>query len=229
MPGRYKKTLNKNRSRFYIFLSIVFVAFMIKWGIPLFTNLVAGNGAQRISSQGDIIPPQSPVISALPDATNSARVVVEGFTEAGANIELVLNNKTDKLAKADETGSFVLESTLVSGENTIQLKAKDEAGNESSSSLIKVIYDNKPIELVVSSPKDGSEYFGKTNQVIDIKEEVDKEDCQVLVNNSFVQVNKDGSFVHRFMLSGGDNNIKIVASDAAGNSTEKDLRLVYTP
>lgn len=229
MSGRYKQSQNKSRSRFYIFLSVVFVVLMFKWGIPLFMNLVAGSGAQRIDTAKDIIPPQSPVISALPEATNSARLYIEGFTEAGASVELFLNEQTDKIMKASETGEFIFDSVLKTGQNTIQLKAKDEAGNESLSEISKVDYDNKPIELTVSSPSDGSEYFGKINQIIDIKGAVDKVNSQVTINNSFVQVDRSGSFLHRFMLSGGENVIKVVASDKAGNTAEKSFRLIYTP
>ncbi len=229
MSGRYKQSQKKNRSRFYIFLSVVFVLVMFKWGLPLFMNLVAGNGAQRISMDNDIIPPQPPIISALPEATNSARLTIEGFTEAGASVELLLNDQVDKIIKADTTGTFVFETSLISGQNRIQLRAKDEKGNESMSQVTLITYDNKPIELVVSSPKDGSEYFGKINQVIDIKGEVDKAGSQILINGSFVLTDRSGAFVHRFMLTGGENIIKIEALDIAGNKAEKTLRLIYTP
>lgn len=210
-------------------LSVVFVIVMFKWGIPLFMNLVAGGGGQRVNTDVDIIPPQSPVISALPYATNSAHIFIEGYTEAGANVELILNDQTNKINKADETGVFTFDTTLVFGQNKIQLKAKDEKGNESVSVVTMVDYDNKPVLLTITSPKDGSEYFGKTNQVIDIKGEVDKDNCQVLINSSFVQVDRDGAFLHRFMLSGGENIINVVASDKAGNTAEKSFRLIYTP
>lgn len=229
MSGRYKQSKNRNRSRFYLLLSVVFVVVMFKWGIPLFMNLVAGNGAQRINEAKDIIPPQSPIISALPEATNSARIVIEGYSEKGAQIELLVNDLVEKISAADETGTFVFESNLISGQNRIQLRAKDEAGNESMSEVSLVTFDSKPIELIVQSPKDGSEYFGKSNQVIDIKGEIDKPSGQVTINNSFVQVDKNGAFVHRFMLSDGENTIKVVASDNAGNSTEKTIKLNYTP
>jgi hypothetical protein len=229
MTGRYKQSQYKNKSRFYIFLSVVFVVVMFKWGIPIFMNLVAGNGGQRVDTAKDIIPPQSPVISALPEATNSSRVSIEGFTEAGATVELLVNDKVDKVIVADETGAFSFEAVLISGQNRILLRAKDETGNESMSEVFLIQFDNKPINLVITSPKDGSEYFGKTSQVVDIKGSVDKPNSQVLINNSFVQVDKNGSFVHRFMLSGGDNNITIAASDRAGNTTESKIRIIYTP
>jgi hypothetical protein len=229
MSGRYKQSQKNNKSRFYILLSVIFVGVMFKWGIPIFMDLVAGNGVQRVNTSKDIIPPQSPIISALPDATNSAGIEIDGYTEKGAQVEMLLNDLVDKISIADDTGSFVFESTLVPGLNRIQLRAKDAAGNESMSDVSLVKFDNKPIGLVVTSPKDGSEYFGKINQVIDIKGEIDKVGGQVLMNNSFVQVDKNGAFVHRFMLSGGENIINVVASDNAGNTSKLTLRLIYTP
>lgn len=229
MQGRYKQKQKKNKSRFYILLSVVFILVMFKWGLPLFMNIVAGNGAQRVETNKDIIPPQAPVISALPDATNSAYLSIEGFTEANANIELLMNDTVDKIDIASENGSFLFNTSLVLGQNRVQLRAKDQTGNESMSGVTLINYDNKPVNLTVSFPKDGSEYFGKTSQVIDIKGDVDKSGSEVLINNSFVQVEKDGSFIHRFMLSGGNNTIKVVATDIAGNTAEKSLTIVYTP
>ncbi len=202
---------------------------MFKWGLPLFMNLIAGNGVERIETGKDIIPPQSPVISALPDATNSAKLYIDGFTEAGANVELLLNDSVDKLTKADSTGYFIFDTLLISGQNRIQFRAKDEAGNESMSEVTIIEQDSKPVVLNISTPKNGNEYFGKTNQVIDIKGDINKLGGQVLINSSFVQVDKTGAFVHRYMLSSGENTIKITASDKAGNSDETTLKVVYTP
>lgn len=202
---------------------------MFKWGLPLFMNLIAGNGVERIETGKDIIPPQSPVISALPDATNSAKLYIDGFTEAGANVELLLNDSVDKLTKADSTGYFIFDTLLISGQNRIQFRAKDETGNESMSEVTIIEQDSKPVVLNISTPKNGNEYFGKTNQVIDIKGDINKLGGQVLINSSFVQVDKTGAFVHRYMLSSGENTIKITASDKAGNSDETTLKVVYTP
>lgn len=229
MPGRYRNSQNKNRSRFYILLSIVFVFVMFKWGLPLFMDLLAGSGAKRVTTGEDIIPPQSPVISALPEATNSSRILVEGYSESGASIELLLNDEVNKITKTDVNGYFVFDAPLLSGQNRVQLRAKDEDGNESMSEVSLVTFDSKPVDLVVISPRDGSEFFGKINQVVDIKGEVDKEDSQVTINSSFVMVNRDGTFVHRFMMNSGENEVKVNAVDPAGNMAEKTIRLYFTP
>ena len=190
-------------------------------------NIIAGDGAERVSTGQDIIPPQTPIISALAEATNSARITVDGYTEAGANVELVLNDKTDKLGTADSNGYFSFDSLLISGQNRIQVRAKDTASNESMSELILVTLDTKPIELTVASPKDGSEFAGRNNQVVDIKGSVNKTDAQVLINNSFVSLDADGNFSHRFMLANGENTLTITATDVAGNKAEKTIKLFF--
>jgi uncharacterized protein YfaP (DUF2135 family) len=229
MPGRYRQSHTNSRSRFYILLSIVFVIVMYKWGLPLFMNIVAGNGAQRVSTGKDIIPPQTPILSALPDATNSAQIIVEGYTEADASVELLLNDQSNKVSKADESGSFSFSTILASGQNRIQVKARDAASNQSMSDVSLVTLDTKPVDLTISSPKDGTEYIGTINQVVDIIGSVSKPESQVLVNNSFATVDKDGNFDSRFMLTNGDNTITVTATDNAGNTTAKSIKLTYTP
>jgi bacillopeptidase F len=229
MPGRYRQSRTNNRSRFYILLSIIFIVVMYKWGLPLFMSVIAGNGAQRAALVKDIIPPQTPVISALPDATNSAQIVVEGYTEADASVELLLNDQSNKIDKADDSGSFSFNTTLAAGQNRIQVRAKDAAGNESMSDVSLVTFDNKPIDLTITSPADGTEYLGSNNQVVDITGSVSKTESQVLVNNSFATVDASGNFDHRFMLSSGDNTITVTATDDAGNTTTKSIKLTYTP
>lgn len=202
---------------------------MIKWGIPYFMKVVAGNGGQRITQEKDIIPPQTPIVSALPEATNSSSILVEGYTEGKAALDLLINDKISTTDRANNDGSFAIRGNLDTGSNRIQIRAADEAGNQSVSPIKIVIYDNKPVEITISSPKDGSEFFGKNSQIIEVKGSVNKPEADVTVNNSFVVVDKTGGFVHKYQLSGGDNEIKIVATDNAQNTAESTVKIVYTP
>ncbi len=229
MAGAYRTKQIKSRSRFYILLSVVFVFVLFKWGIPFFVNAIAGTGVSRQNVDQDVIPPQAPIISALPEATNSSSILIEGFTEPNASLDVLINDKISVTDKAKEDGSFSVTATLDTGSNRVQVRATDEAGNISHSEVKIVIYDDKPIELTILSPKDGTEFFGKNSQIIDIKGGVSKADTQVIINNSFVIVEKDSTFTHRFQLQNGENTIKIVASDRAGNTAEKILTLIYTP
>ncbi|HCQ30857.1 TPA: hypothetical protein DIU27_00540 [Candidatus Collierbacteria bacterium] len=229
MSGRYRTSKEKNRSRFYILLSVIFVIVLLKWGIPFFIGVVAGDGAPRQNIDKDIIPPQAPTLSALPEATNSASLLVEGYTEANASLDILINDKISLTDKAKDDGSFSSIATMDADSNRVQVRATDESGNVSISEVEIVLLDRKPVEISVSSPKDGTEFFGKNNQVVDIKGEVNKKDAQIIINSSFVVVEKEGVFVHRIQLQNGNNEIRVVASDKAGNSTEKVFSLVYTP
>jgi len=202
---------------------------LIKWGIPFFISAVAGTGATRQSTIKDVIPPQPPILSALPEATNSSSLLIEGYTEANAALDFLVNDRISITDKAKEDGSFSAIVTLDNDSNRVQVRASDEAQNISVSEVEIVKFDSTPIEITITSPKDGTEFFGKNNQVIDIKGEVNKSDSQVIINTSFVVIEKSGSFVHRIQLQNGTNEIKVVASDRAGNSAEKTFTLIYTP
>lgn len=229
MAGSYRSNKEKNRSRFYILLSVIFVFVMYKWGIPFFMDMIAGKGGIKITQDKDIIPPQAPVLSALPEATNSSSIWVEGFTEAGASLELLINDNISQVSKANEDGSFSITGTLKPDTNRVNVRATDEARNVSSSEVKIVTLDEKPLELSITSPKDGAEFFGKNNQVIEVSGETNKKEAQVIVNSSFVLVGSDGKFVHRFQLANGNNELKIIASDRAGNTAEETIKILYTP
>ncbi len=229
MSGRYRRAQEGNRSRFYFLLSAIFIFVIIKWGFPLFLKIIAGNAIDKTQQEVDIIPPQTPLLSALPEATNEAEIMVEGYTEASAKLELTVNDVLTKTDTAKEDGSFLLSATIQTGNNRIQVRAVDTANNASLSEVKIVTLDKEPVTLTISSPKDGTEYIGKNSQSVEITGKVSKANVEVIANNSFVSVNRDGTFVHKLLLSQGENNIEIIASDKAGNTDKQTLKLTYSP
>ncbi len=228
MAGQYRLKSEKNRSRFYILLSVVFVIAMFKWGVPMMIEAISGPENRRpASEEKDFIPPQQPVLSALPEATNSAKISLEGYTESGALVELLINDETTTSDEADESGLFQFSTTLRLGENRLYVTAKDEAGNSSQSPVSLITYDNNSVSLTMESPVSGTEIFGRANQTIEVKGEVSKWDSQVLVNNSFALVERSGKFSFRLSLSEGENTIRIVATDKAGNRDEEELKVLF--
>lgn len=231
MNGRYRETKSKkNLSRYYILLSVVFIVVLFKWGIPLFFNVLSGpDGTENNTAFADSIPPQVPMLSALSEATNSAKISVTGFTEKEVDVELLINDELVDTQKSDENGAISLEGSLTKGENRLLVNAKDSAGNTSQSPVVLITYDNSPLELILESPKDGSEYFGSNNQTVDIKGKVNKTGTTVIVNGSYSMTDKDGNFNQRILLNNGENNILIKATDKAGNLNEKTLKLIFNP
>lgn len=193
----------------------------------LWEGLNGGESSKELIS--DNIPPSPPQIAPLPEATNSASLDILGSAEAGSTLDLFLNGAEVKKVLVGDKGRFRLGSIkLTEGENNIFAKAVDEAGNESQESIRQtIIYDKEPPTLEIESPKDGKSFFGDQKE-IDIRGKTEK-DAIVNINERKVIVNLDGSFDSVYSLSEGPNEISIVASDKAGNKTQKSLKVYYQP
>jgi len=212
-------------------LAIGFIVVMIKWGVPWFVNILAGPAAPKgggVNTAADIVPPQIPVLFPIPEATNSANLKIEGFTEGNVEVNLFKNDELFMNSKTDDKGAFKIDLKLSDGENKIQVKARDAAGNESQSVVKTVMYDKKASEVTIDAPKDGDEIFGKNNQTIAFSGKVTKVDSVVTVNGNFARVDVDGKFSVMVKLSEGDNNVVIKATDKAGNIVEKTVKVKLT-
>jgi hypothetical protein len=227
--GTYKARGNKKRSRFYLLLSLIFIVVMAKWGAPMLLDLVANGGGSRIGGgeENDVIPPQKPVFSALPEATNSAQVKISGFTEAGAEVTLWLNENNAETVKADETGGFDFNPTLTKGNNELYARAKDESGNESVSNTEKIVYDDEPLKIALDKPTPGQTFYGSTEQNMEIAGSVNKPDARIYINGSYISADSEGVFNQRLKLTEGENKITISSRDKAGYEDQTELTVTY--
>ena len=140
--GSYRSRKKRSLSRVYWLVALVLVLVTFKWGFAFLIEIIGktgGNGT-RTNITGDVVPPQTPVISALPEATNSATLKVEGYTESKSEVEYFVNGRRVITEQADESGFYKANLNLEEGDNLLKVRAKDEAGNESTSKPINVIY-----------------------------------------------------------------------------------------
>lgn len=212
-------------------LAIVLVAVMFKWGLPWFIDVLAGSSGPKVSNINpgeDVVPPQIPTLSPLPEATNSANIKVDGYTEADVEIDAFLNDEQVANTNSDDRGAFKLEFKLNDGSNKIQVKAKDKAGNMSQSIVKTVNFDRKAADVTVDLPKDGSEVFGQNNQNVTFSGKVSKVDATVTVNGNYARLGTDGGFNLVVRLNQGDNNVLVKATDKAGNMVEKIVKIRLT-
>lgn len=233
MPvDRYRYGSKKNKSGLiYFMLTVLFVFFMVKWGVPLFINLVAGPTGTKgglLSSSEDNVPPQTPIISALAEATNSAQIKIAGYTEPNVEISVWRNEEMTASDKSDDQGSFKINLRLVDGENRIQVKAKDNKENESESVVKTIIYDKSEITLTVESPADGAEVFGKSSQNLTVSGKLNQSEAVVTVNGRFARVDGEGKFSVAIRLNEGDNDLVVKAVGRAGNAAEKTIKVKLT-
>ena len=231
--SRYKsieKRKNLKRTLLYLFLTFGLIVALIFYGIPALVKISAlvldlKQQSEPIT-QDDITPPAPPKLFSLPDATNSSSVEIEGSSEAGSTVVFNLNGNITETLTNNE-GRFYQTLNLKLGENMLILHAVDMSGNESQKSQThRIIYDNTPPELEITSPDDGQEFFGSRQRQIQIEGNTDP-GSRVTINNRVVIVDENGRFGLTTTLSEGENNFRVKSTDIAGNETEAELTVYY--
>lgn len=214
-------------------LTLILIAFLLFFGIPgliklavFFGNIRSTN--QPIETQEDL-PPPPPHFKAVPEATNSSKISLAGYGQAGSTVKISLDNIEKKEVIVNTQGEFsVVNFSLKKGENKITAIAYDKSGKKSRpSEEITIVFDNQPPTLQIISPKDKDEFFDKDKE-IKVEGETDTE-ASVDVNGRFVIVGANGNFQTTLELKEGENEIRVTTRDIAGNQTEKKLKVKYTP
>lgn len=225
--SRLSKKIDRQsrKNLFFSLLGIILVLFiLIKFGIPLLINFslfIAGSKDDEEIKKNERTFISPPILNSIPSATSSADVVISGFASPKQNVELYINdNLIDKML-ADDKGLFSFEAKINNGQNII--KAKTIINNKESefSSSISVTFRNKAPNLNIDSPSDGQS-FSKDQASIDVQGSTDA-DFKVTVNDFWAITDGLGNFSYRLPLANGENKIKIIAEDLAGNKTEKEI------
>ncbi len=210
-----------------IILALVFL------GLPAlikFSLFMGGlKGSNEASTAKDTTLPYPPHLEAPYTATNSARITLSGYAEPNSTLEVFLNSESLKKILLKDDGQFeIADVPLKEGENKITAVTKDAADNTSQpSDTLLVIYKKTPPSLEVSEPSDGQGYNGE-NKKAKISG-ITEAGATVTVNGRLVMVKSDGSFIYDFPLSNGDNPLKIVATDIAGNQTTVERKVIFSP
>ena len=230
--ARTEERQSIRRAIFFTFLTIVSIFAFIFLGLPVLAKFAGFLTDLKESGLpieiNDTTPPAPPRLDNLPEYTNEFSVEVKGTTEAGASVTLFLNNDEEELV-VNKDGEFNFIFKLDRGENTVSVKARDAAGNESQeTSVYKIIFDNEPPELEITSPEDGKEFYGSKERQVSINGKTE-ESASVTVNDRIVAVDASGNFTFVTTLSEGENGFTIKTEDKAGNSTEASLTLRFTP
>lgn len=226
----YSDRRNKGRSGLYFIVGIVFLVAMFKWGMPAFINLLASEPNKTVGTKiaSDGVPPQIPVLSALPMATNSAQIKIEGFTTANVDVKLFNNGESTDSTRSDDNGRFQFSLKLENGENKISVGAVNADGLESKSDENLVNYDVSEITLTIDNPKDGQEIFGRQNQNLEIKGKLNKNNVNLRVNGLMVPVDSSGNFSRTLKLNEGETKIDFNVLDQAGNSLNKSMTIKFS-
>ena len=231
--ARSRLTKQKKKTLYLSLVGIVvIVGLLVVFGIPLLINFSLlveknkdGSPVNTNATDDYVVVPQ---LNATFEATSSAQINITGFSEPEYEIELFVNGKRNDTETVRKNKTFVFRKVeLTEGENLIKVRAKKDKEESEFSETLLVIYIKEPPTLEVTAP-DNDQHFEGTDSPIRISGNTD-EHAKITVNGFWAIVDSNGNFTYTMQLAEGDNQIKVISSDIAGNKTEKDLKVSYSP
>jgi len=168
----------------------------------------------------DTVPPQLVITSPADNATlNSKDVVVSGSVDVGAAVKV-----DGQPISVDAAGHFNKIITISGSSAVMTIVATDLAGN-SVQEVLHVSLDMTPPALIVISPVAFQE-FHKLPVIVRGTTELG---ATVTVNGNAATVDINGGFLYGlYEASEGEASIiQVVAKDAAGNATTKNINIKY--
>lgn len=222
---------NIKNAYYYVFLSILAIVFLIFFGIPTLVKFAGFIGDIAKSDKpvelNDTTPPAPPQFEDLPEFTKNEKLDIQGKSESGATVSIRTNNNISEVVTNND-GIFNFVFNLKKGENTIDAKAKDKSGNESTQTkTYTIIYDNQEPVLEINSPVDGTSYYGSGQKQLTIKGSVN-EAVDLTINDRVVVIKEDNSFLYTTTLNEGENKFEVKAIDPSNNETSTTLTVNFS-
>ncbi len=166
----------------------------------------------------DVTPPN--ISLSLPEFVQGARIDIEGTTEAGAEIRLLVNSQP--AGQSTTEGSFLFSGVILEGDriNRIEVVAMDKAGN-SKSVAGNVFADITPPRIEVEPLPEVTEQ----SEMVVKGTVSENSTLEILVNERSVLTTSGMLIDSPVRLDEGRNTITIVALDRAGWETRKEILL----
>jgi len=225
-----KKLYHKLMATVVFFIFLLVLAIYV--GLPLFARIIVtvtslkGEMPAKNNTSSTLVFP--PLLDPLPEATNSSSVKISGYAESEATIRIFVNDKEVAKVLVDNEGKFLTSKlSLKEGFNTITATAIKDQQESSPSASVSIICKKSSPKLEITSPKEDEKISGETKEIT-IAGETDS-GAKISINDRVVIVGQNGKFNHRIILSDGENNFKITATDEAGNQTILERKVTYTP
>ncbi len=232
---RRLETQSKRSLILTVFGIIVIICGLLIWGpnaVIQFSLLLSkantNSDSQKTSDTMLYIAP--PVLDPLPKATNSATIVVSGQIsgQKEGKIRLYVNDNLADVADIKKSSFSFKDVTLKEGKNELKAQVVLEKQKSNFSNIEQISYLKEPPELTVDEPSEGDRYSGNNSRTIVVRGKT-AEGASVRVNDFIAVTKTNGSFSYTLALKDGDNTIKVVAIDEAGNKTEKEIKVNYSP
>lgn len=226
----------ETKSKQNLILSIlgigVILFILLRYGIPFLsdTSFFVGQltqtkqtTSQKNNTKDNFV--SSPTLDAISASTNNKSLKVTGSALTGLTIELYVNGSKYEDAKVDESGNFSFNVNLTEGANIIKARAISADLKSDFSDSQTITYKKSNPNLTIDSPHDGDNLSGGNQTTVSGKS--DPQDS-VTVNDFFAISDSSGNWSYSLTLTNGSNEIKVVATDDAGNKTEKTIHVNYS-
>ncbi|CAN5284867.1 hypothetical protein BH10PAT1_BH10PAT1_6760 [soil metagenome] len=208
--------------------TILIIIAVIVFGLPLFSKfsgLFIKNSNTVTVDNSTILPPN---INILPQYTNQQSIIVNGSATPNSEVKVYFNNSSDKTT-TDDTGNFAMNIGLSKGINTIYATTLNKNGKESNNSTSYTVNFTTQIpNLTIDSPQNNQNFYGSSQQSLTIQGSTDAGNT-VTINDHVAILDNNSKFNFPFNLQNGDNSLKIISADYAGNKKEIDLKVIFNP
>jgi hypothetical protein len=233
--SRLSKSLESN-SKKTLLLSllgiIAIISLIALLGIPFlekFADFVTPDDSVQEETAEEAVVLLPPYLDPAFEATNSAEITLSGTAEEGDKVKLYNNGKLAEEVRIGSDATFEFRDvTLKEGDNHFKVKAFKERDESKFSDQITVRYLKEAPELTIDYPQEGQGISNKDGDRLQI-EGTTKPNVKVNINDFQAIVADDGKFKYVMSIKGGENVIKAVATDEAGNKTEMERKFNYNP
>lgn len=210
-------------------LTLLIIILAIFFGIPAFSKFLGlFNKSSAQPSATNIPTLTAPNLETLPQYTNESSIIVKGSGTPNSTVKIFFNDSSDE-APVDDNGNFAANISLIKGINTIYAETTDSSGNLSGSSAkYTVNYSVQVPNLTIASPQNNQNFYGSTQKTLTVLGTTDANNS-VTINDHIAIVDPSGKFNLPVDLQDGDNQIKVISSDQAGNKKEIDLKVTFNP
>lgn len=204
--------------------------FILFVGLPLFARAVfIGKSPPQSSTPDEQTILFAPVFNPLPEATNSSKIIVSGHAQKNAQVTLTVNNEPQKPLAVSDDGIFWTEDVrLKEGDNEIYGVTVVKDKESVASQTLRVVYKKGEPKLDIASPADDERFSSPDQQNIVIGGETDPGN-RVIINDRVAITDQNGKFSLNFRLTDGENNLKFMVTDSAGNQVTKERKVHYSP
>jgi hypothetical protein len=168
-------------------------------------------------SEADIVPPAVPSISPVTDNSNT----VFGVTEGNAIVKLYISGVYQGSMQADQEGNYSFTIPIQKAGKELKVTATDEAGNVSEIKVVFVIDKTAPKVPTMNSVADNSNTVsGVTEGNAIVKLYISG------VYQGSMQADQEGNYSFTIPIQKAGTEIKVTATDEAGNISEKRLKVL---